>query len=56
MICERCKAAEAVIHLTRITDGVKIRHHYCVSCATAIGASTMTIPVPAERRGDGDGA
>jgi hypothetical protein len=44
-ICDRCNIAEGVIHLTRTGGRVITRHHYCVTCAKAIGVATVTVPV-----------
>jgi protein-arginine kinase activator protein McsA len=49
MICERCAAAQAVMHITVLSDaGVQEQHHFCANCAGALGISTA--PPPAKPR------
>ena len=40
MICERCKRAEATIHLTEIIQNVKSEVHLCENCAREIGLNS----------------
>jgi protein arginine kinase activator len=40
MICERCKLAEATIHLTEIIKDVKSEVHLCENCARDIGLNS----------------
>jgi protein-arginine kinase activator protein McsA len=35
MRCDQCKAADAVIHLTRVDEGRKFDRHLCAACAAA---------------------
>jgi hypothetical protein len=48
LVCERC-AADAVIHLTKFTDGHPTLHHYCVECARALGASVTVVTTPSDK-------
>ena len=43
--CERCGAAEAVIHVTRVRAGTTAVEHYCPACATAVGVEVVVVPV-----------
>jgi protein-arginine kinase activator protein McsA len=44
MTCERCRTAEAIVHLTRLADNVLSQRHLCRECAEAEGH-----PVPQPR-------
>ena len=37
MLCERCKKAEATIHITEVTSGQHQESHLCEQCAEAQG-------------------
>jgi protein-arginine kinase activator protein McsA len=45
IVCERCNAADAVIHLMRVRDGVRAEHHYCVACARELGVDVIVVTV-----------
>jgi protein-arginine kinase activator protein McsA len=45
MLCERCHAREAVIHLMLVLEGTSTTHHFCSGCARAHGAATVAVPV-----------
>jgi hypothetical protein len=32
--CERCNAADAVVHLEQVENGIVIKRHFCARCAT----------------------
>jgi histidine triad (HIT) family protein len=45
LICERCRKQDAVVHFPRTAaDGATTVHHYCLSCAVAIGGATTAAP------------
>jgi histidine triad (HIT) family protein len=45
LICERCRKQDAVVHFPRTAaDGSTTVHHYCLSCAVAIGGATTAAP------------
>jgi hypothetical protein len=36
MVCEQCGSREAIVHLTRISDGEVVVSHLCVQCRAAV--------------------
>ncbi|MCK4753045.1 MAG: UvrB/UvrC motif-containing protein [Planctomycetes bacterium] len=46
MLCQVCKKDEATIHLTEITDGIRVEMHLCQTCASEEGiAAKNQIPL-----------
>ncbi len=48
MRCERCRTADAVVHVTQIRDGAVAQLHLCHACADAAGMMGPPPPPPGQ--------